>query len=103
MFDALAANLSAENFYQGRMGQGTPAFSADTEAPEIAASEGLEFIRIWPENVYAVRSIGTCTDTDLLIPDTHDGIPVTIIETGAFWGCTALTRIICSDGEITIG
>jgi hypothetical protein len=58
---------------------------ADTEAPEIAASEGLEFIRIWPENVYAVRSIGTCTDTDLLIPDTHDGIPVTIIETGAFW------------------
>ena len=38
----------------------------------------------------AVTGIGTCTDTDLIIPDTYQGLPVTTIRYDAFENCTSL-------------
>ena len=55
-----------------------------TEEPETAPvkekapSEGLEF-QLYDNDAYMVSGIGTCNDTDLIIPAYHNGKPVTII------------------------
>ena len=89
-------------------------------------SEGLAFEFNAAKNGYTVVGIGTCLDTDIVIPDTYNGkavtsiaeeaflqqiqissvvIPgsVTIIGANAFNSCTALTNVILSDGLLTIG
>ena len=48
----------------------------------IRPSEGLEYTAIG--EFYAVSGIGTCTDENLIIPDTYNGKPVTEISSQAF-------------------
>ena len=49
---------------------------------------------------YSVTGIGTCTETDIVIPNTYKGLPVTSIGKSAFEGCTNLeTLIIWGDIE----
>ena len=43
----------------------------------------LEFV-LQGDSTYAVVGIGTCTDTDIVIPQEHKGLPVTSIKKGAF-------------------
>ena len=51
--------------------------SQDPPEDSIQASEGLEF-KLNSDGVsYSVTGIGTCTDTDLVIPNTYNGLPVT--------------------------
>ena len=99
------------------------AFPATAFAAE--ASEGLEFISRGDGTCY-VNSIGTCTDTDVIIPSvspegdlvTYIGdafkdcthltsitIPnsVTSIGATAFWNCTKLTSITIPNSVISIG
>ena len=55
-------------------------------------SEGLEFeLR---SGTYTVTGIGTCTDTVLVIPATHEGKAVTAIMDGAFLGNDTLTAVV---------
>ena len=84
------------------------------------ASEGLEFELNDDGNSYKLVGLGTCTDKFVVIPDTYNGKPVTVIGTdafdkankiksitipdsitkicyGAFTYCTALTEIIIPD------
>ena len=42
---------------------------------------------------YSVTGIGTCTDTDIVIPSTYEGKPVTDIGSEAFYNCTGLTSV----------
>ena len=58
----------------------------------VIASEGLE-IEIWGD--YAVvTGIGTCTDTDIVIPSEYNGYPVTDIAESAFEDCMSITSIV---------
>lgn len=57
-----------------------------------AASEGLSFELFIDGKSYSV-AIGSCTDTNIIIPSTYNGKPVTIIRAGAFNRCSSLTSI----------
>ena len=65
-------------------------------------SEGLEFELNDDGESYSVAGIGTCTDTDIVIPSTYEGKPVTIIGNNAFTDCNELTSIIIPDSVTSI-
>ena len=52
---------------------------------------------------YIVVGIGTCKDTDLVIPSIYRGKPVTSIGDSAFYGCTGLTSVTIPDSVTSIG
>ena len=57
------------------------------------ASQGLEYTLNSDGQSYSVTGIGTCTDTDIVIPDTYNGLPVTKIGNSAFKNNKSLTSI----------
>ncbi|MBQ3219959.1 MAG: leucine-rich repeat domain-containing protein [Clostridia bacterium] len=59
---------------------------------EKAESQGLEFVLINNDTEYEIKSIGSCTDKEVLIPSTYLGKPVTSIGEGAFF-LTSLTSL----------
>ena len=67
------------------------------------ASEGLEMTLIGEGNTYTVSGIGTCTDTEILIPLTYNGLPVVAVNAGAFFDNTAITSVVLPDSITSIG
>ena len=65
-------------------------------------STGLEFTQPW-DGVYFVSGIGTCTDTDIVIPTVYRGDPVIGILYDAFKNCTHITSVKMYDNIKTIG
>ncbi len=66
-------------------------------------SEGLAFTLINDDTAYEVSGIGTCTDTDIRIPPTHEGLPVVRIGEYAFACCNNLTQVKFPNSINTIG
>ena len=66
-----------------------------------AGSVGLDFSL--NANSYYVSGIGTCTDTDIVIPAKYNGKPVTGIGDAAFANCSSLTSITIPEGVTSIG
>ena len=66
-------------------------------------SEGLEYTLSGDGTYYIVSGIGTCIDTDILIPTTYDGKPVKEIGEAAFYGCSSLTSVTMRNSIIRIG
>lgn len=60
---------------------------------ELEPSEGLSFKELDEGKSYAIEGIGTCKDTDIVLPSTHMGKPVTEIYWRAFKDCSNLTSI----------
>ncbi len=59
-------------------------------------SEGLEFYKDEYGYIY-VSGIGTCTDTDIVIPDKYGAFYVDRIAKSAFDGCSSITSVRISD------
>lgn len=85
-----------------------PAYTKPTETtttPVITetGSVGLHYILNNGGSSYLVNGIGTCTDTELVIPETHDGLPVTRIGIGAFAGNEQITSVLIPESVTGIG
>lgn len=65
------------------------------------ASEGLE-MEPWGDE-YHVKGVGECRDRDIIIPDKHDGKPVTAIDEKAFYNNTDITSVTLPEGITEIG
>ena len=68
-----------------------------------APSKGLKFTLNADGVSYSVTGIGTCTDSDILIPSTYNGLSVTSIGYDAFRYCDSLTSITIPDSVTSIG
>ncbi len=66
-------------------------------------SDGLTYNLINNDTEYEVYRIGTCTDTDVVIPKTYNGKPVTSISNYAFYNCSSLTSITIPNSIKNIG
>lgn len=66
-------------------------------------SEGLSFTLSSSRNYYTVSGIGTCTDTEIIIPSTYNNRQVTAIAKSAFLNQTQITSIYIPDSITEIG
>ena len=66
-------------------------------------SLGLEYTLNKDNNSYSVVSVGTCQDTDIVIPSKYEDKPITAIWANAFNGYTSLTSITIPENVISIG
>ena len=80
----------------------TESTTSEPDDPDKPASEGLAFVSIGDGTCY-VSGIGTCTDTNLVIPKTHNGEIVISIGDSAFTGITSLSTVLIPEGIISIG
>ena len=81
--------------------------SSSESEEERMPSEGLEYTLSDDGTYYIVTGIGTCEDTEIVIPDTYEGLPVISIGGGigggAFAGGSSLTKVVIGDRVASIG
>ena len=70
---------------------------------EKGYSEGLKYKLNEDGESYSLVGMGTCKDTDLVIPSTYDDLPVVSIADHAFYFSRFLTSVVIPDGVTTIG
>ena len=80
-----------------------PTNTNNTDADILPTSKGLKFELNEDGNSYSVVGIGTCTDLDIVIPNTYEGLPVTSIGEMAFYHCDLLISVVISDSVTSIG
>ena len=66
-------------------------------------SEGLSYELIDEKEEYRVSDIGSCTDTEIIVPEEYEGLPVTEIGEKAFYGCGDVISITIPDTIVKIG
>ena len=67
-----------------------------------AGNTKMEF-NLLENGTYECGGIGSCTETDIVIPSVYNGISVTGIAKDAFYNCTSLTSIKFPASIISIG
>lgn len=66
-------------------------------------SQDLKFTLSSSGTSYVVSGIGSCVDSDIIIPANYKGKPVTSIGDRAFYGCSSLASVTIPDGFTSIG
>ena len=79
-----------------------PAMEIICKGETMAYSEGLKYTLSSDGTYYSVTGIGTCKDTDIIIPETYKDLPVTTIGDSAFNECTSLTSVVIPDSVASI-
>ncbi len=74
-----------------------------TEFLPATGSLGLAYTINSDGTTCTITGVGTCTDTEILIPTVIDGYTVTAIGDQAFDRCSTATKIVLSDTVTTIG
>ncbi|MBR2010884.1 MAG: leucine-rich repeat domain-containing protein [Clostridia bacterium] len=65
--------------------------------------ECLTYTELDDGTAYAVSGLGTLTDIHIVIPDTHNGKPVSTIDPQAFSGCDSIVSITIPASVTSIG
>ena len=66
-------------------------------------SEGLAYKLNNSRTAYSVTGIGTCTDTEVIIPSVYNSLPVTSVAESAFKNCSSLTSVTIPGSVTSIG
>lgn len=66
-------------------------------------SQGLKYTLNSDGKSYSISGIGSCTDKDIIIPETYENLPVTSISFNAFYECAGLTSITIPNSVTSIG
>ncbi len=74
-----------------------------TEPDSSNEATGLSMTLNAGSSGYIVSGIGTCTDTELVIPETYEGLPVVGIADSAFSSNSTITTVYMPDSITTIG
>ena len=97
-----AGSIQSENYDNstGVVVWGEATSNAEPEE-ELAPSEGLAYALSTDKTYYSV-SRGNCTATDIIIPTTYNGLPVTTIGYSAFEDCSNLTSVMIPNSVTSI-
>ena len=69
----------------------------------IPSGNKLLAYTLLPNNTYKVSGLGECKDSDIIIPNEYNGLPVTSIGGQAFKNCNSLKSITISNSVTSIG
>ncbi len=70
---------------------------------KLISGQGLKYTLNSDKQSYSVEGLGTCTDTNIIIPSTYENKPVTSIGKDAFTWCNNITSIEISNSVTSIG
>lgn len=78
-------------------------FAISLSACNSSGNNDFEYTLSYDRESYIVSGIGECTDTDIVIPATHNGLPVTAIGNSAFSNYITIESITIPECVTTIG
>lgn len=73
----------------------------NTEEP-LQPSEGLEYALSDDGSYYTLTGVGTCTDTNVVIPSEYNGLPVSVIGKRSFEYCNTVRSVVIMHGVTRI-
>ncbi|MFI3228773.1 MAG: leucine-rich repeat protein [Bacillota bacterium] len=78
-------------------------YNQEEEQEDYESGEELEYVLNSLGTAYSVAGIGSVTVSDIVIPDTYDGLAITSIDSYAFSECASIQTLTIGDNVTTIG
>lgn len=87
---------------EGKTASSGLAFTLSTELDAEAVAYENDYT-IEGDAYYVLSGIGTCTDTDIVVPSEYEGVPVKAIADSAFFGNANITSVVLPNSIEVIG